>query len=68
MGEYPYRDSCHTSDEGCIFTDKGVPVKLIDGGPQFSSWVFKQFCCGWGLPTCRAALIPRRATELLKQR
>ena len=26
------------------FTDKGVPVKLItDGGPQFSSRVFKQF-------------------------
>ena len=34
------------------FTDncKGVPVKLLtDGGPQFSSWVLKQFCCGWGI-------------------
>ena len=32
------------------FTDKGVPVKLItDGGPQFSSREFKQFCGGWGI-------------------
>ena len=31
-------------------TDKGVPVKLItDGGPQFSSREFKQFCGGWGI-------------------
>ena len=32
------------------FIDKGVPVKLItDGGPQFSSREFKQFCGGWGI-------------------
>ena len=50
------------------FTDKGVPVKLItDGGPQFSSREFKQFCGGWGLRTCRAALITHRRTERLKQ-
>ena len=32
------------------FTDKGVPTKLVtDGGPQFSSREFKQFCDSWGI-------------------
>ena len=32
------------------FTDKGVPTNLVtDGGPQFSSWEFKQFCDSWGI-------------------
>ena len=30
--------------------DKGIPVQLTtDGGPQFTSQAFKQFCDGWGI-------------------